>query len=48
MWKTGTIQADLDPIPILIISMLNKDIQISFEEGEPERKLWQSCIFLST
>lgn len=48
MRNTGTIQTDLDPIPVLIISMLYKDIQISVEEGEPERELWQSHIFLST
>lgn len=39
MWNTGTIQTDLDPIPILIISRLNKNIQISVEDGEPEREL---------
>lgn len=39
MWNTGNIQTDRDPIPILIISMLNKDIRVSAEEGEPEREL---------
>lgn len=39
MWNTGIIQTDPDPIPILIKSMLNKDIQVSVEEEEPEREL---------